>query len=104
MGVPLAAEFAKNDDDRKAMQLIFSQLTFGRPYILPPGVPADRVAALRTAFMAALTNKDTVAEARTMMLDVVPLAGDAVQAEVAKAYAMPPRIIARARASLVYKP
>src|SRR6516225_6321846 len=104
MGVPLAAEFARNEDDRKAMELIFSQLTFGRPYILPPGVPADRVAALRAAFMAALTNKDTVAEARTMQLDLDPLAGDAVQAEVAKAFAMPARIIERARASLVYKP
>jgi tripartite-type tricarboxylate transporter receptor subunit TctC len=104
MGVPLAGEFARNDDDRKAMELIFSQLTFGRPYIMPPGVPADRVTALRSAFMTALTNKDTIAEARTMMLDLTPLDGAAVQAEVAKAYAMPPRIIARARASLVYKP
>ena len=104
MGVPLAAEFARNEDDRKAMELIFSQLTFGRPYILPPGVPSDRVAALRAAFMAALTNKDTVAEARMMQLDLDPLAGDAVQAEVAKAFAMPARIIERARASLVYKP
>jgi len=104
MGVPLAAEFARNEDDKKAMELIFSQLTFGRPYILPPGVPADRVAALRTAFMAALTDKAAVAEARTMQLDLDPLAGDAVQAAVAKAYAMPARIIERARQSLVYKP
>jgi tripartite-type tricarboxylate transporter receptor subunit TctC len=104
MGVPLAAEFAKNEDDRKAMELVFSQLTFGRPYILPPGVAADRVAALRRAFMAALTDKDTVAEAKTMQLDLDPLSGEAVQAEVAKAYAMPARIAERARASIIYKP
>jgi hypothetical protein len=39
-----------------------------------------------------------------MQLDVDPLAGVAVQVEVAKAYAMPPRIVERARASLIYRP
>jgi tripartite-type tricarboxylate transporter receptor subunit TctC len=104
MGVPLAIDFTKSEDDRKAMELVYSQLIFGRPYILPPGVPAERVAALRRAFMAALTDKDTVAEARAMQLDLDPLSGEAVQAEVAKAYAMPARIVERARQSLIYKP
>jgi tripartite-type tricarboxylate transporter receptor subunit TctC len=104
MGVPLAAEFARSDDDRQVIELVFSQLSFGRPYILPPGVPAERVAALRRAFMAALTDKDAVAEARAMQLDLDPLSGEAVQQEVAKAYAMPARIVERARQSLVYKP
>jgi hypothetical protein len=104
MGVPLAIDFVKTADDRQVMQLVFSQLIFGRPYILPPGVPAERVAALRSAFMAALVDKDAVAEARGMQLDLDPLSGEAVQAEVAKAYAMPPRIVERARASLIYRP
>jgi tripartite-type tricarboxylate transporter receptor subunit TctC len=104
MGVPLAAEFARSDDDRQAMELVFSQLVFGRPFILPPGVPAERVAALRRAFMAALTDKETVAEARAMQLDLDPLSGEAVQQEVAKAYATPARIVERARQSLIYKP
>jgi tripartite-type tricarboxylate transporter receptor subunit TctC len=104
MGVPLAAEFAKTEDDRQVMQLVFSQLTFGRPYILPPGTPPERVAALRQAFMAALKEPDTVKEAQGMQLDLDPLSGDAVQQEVAKAYAMPARIVERARQSLIYKP
>jgi tripartite-type tricarboxylate transporter receptor subunit TctC len=104
MGVPLAIDFTKSEDDRKAMELVYSQLIFGRPYILPAGVPTERVAALRRAFMAALTDKDTVAEARAMQLDLDPLSGEAVQAEVAKAYAMPARIVERARQSLIYKP
>ena len=104
MGVPLAIDFAKTADDRQVMELVFSQLIFGRPYILPLGVPPERVAALRAAFMAAFKNKDAVAEARGMQLDLDPLAGEAVQAEVAKAYAMPRRIVERARASLIYRP
>jgi tripartite-type tricarboxylate transporter receptor subunit TctC len=104
LGVPLAIDFAKTDDDRKVMELVFSQLIFGRPFILPPGVPAERVEALRRAFVAALRDKDTVAEARNMQLDLDPLSGAEVQAEVAKAYEMPTRIVERARQSLLYRP
>ncbi|HLH93934.1 MAG TPA: hypothetical protein VKW08_02325 [Xanthobacteraceae bacterium] len=104
MGVPLAIDFAKNEVDRKAMELVFSQLTFGRPFILPPGVPPERVTALRRAFMAALQDPAAVAEARGMDLDLDPLDGEAVQAAVAKAYAVPARIVERARQSLIYRP
>jgi tripartite-type tricarboxylate transporter receptor subunit TctC len=104
MGVPLAIDFAKTDEDRKVMELIYSQLLYGRPYVLPPGVPADRVAALRKAFMETFRDKEIVAEAAKMAFDVDALSGDEVQAEVAKAYAMPPNIIERARQSQVYKP
>jgi tripartite-type tricarboxylate transporter receptor subunit TctC len=104
MGVPLAIDFSKTEDDRKVMELVYSQLIFGRPFILPPGVPAERVAALRRAFMAALQDKDAVAEARGMQLDLDPLSGEAVQAEVAKAYGMPARIVERAKQSLIYRP
>jgi tripartite-type tricarboxylate transporter receptor subunit TctC len=86
------------------MELVFSQLIFGRPFILPPGLPAERVDALRRAFMAALRDKDTVAEARNMQLDLDPLSGAEVQAAVAKAYEMPTRIVERARQSLLYRP
>ena len=104
MNVPLAIDFSKSEDDRKVMELVYSQLIFGRPFILPPGVPAERVAALRRAFMAALQDKDALAEARGMQLDLDPLSGGAVQAEVAKAYAMPIRIVERAKQSLIYRP
>ena len=104
MGVPLAIDFTKSDDDRKVMELVYSQLIFGRPFILPPGVSPERVAALRRAFMAALQDKDALAEAGGMQLDLDPLAGEAVQAEVAKAHGMPARIVERARASLIYRP
>jgi tripartite-type tricarboxylate transporter receptor subunit TctC len=104
MGVPLAIDFTKTEDDRKVMELVYSQLIFGRPFILPPGVPAERVGALRRAFMAALQDKDAVAEARGMQLDLDPLSGEAVQAEVTRVYGTPGRIVERAKQSLVYRP
>ena len=56
MGVPLATEFARTKEDRQAMELVLSQGVFGRPFVLPPGVPQERADALRKAFMAAMTD------------------------------------------------
>jgi tripartite-type tricarboxylate transporter receptor subunit TctC len=103
MGVPLAIDFAMTDEDRKVMELIYSQLIFGRPYVLPPGTPPDRVAALRKAFMAALRDKDTLEAAQKMNLDVDALSGEEVQAEVAKAYGMPANIVERAKQALIVR-
>lgn len=104
MGVPLTISFAKTDDDRRVMELIYSQNLFGRPYLMAPGVPADRVAALRKAFAAMLQDKALLAEAAKSGLDINPMGGDELQALVAKLYAMPANIVARAKQSLIYKP
>jgi tripartite-type tricarboxylate transporter receptor subunit TctC len=103
-GVPLAAQFAKNDDDRKVMELIESQGVFGRPYILPPGVPAERVAALRKAFVDTFNDPALRAEAAKMELDLDYMPGDDLQALVAKLYVLPPNIVARAKQALIYTP
>jgi len=104
MGVPLAVQFAKTDAERQVMELIESQGVFGRPYVLPPGVPAERVAALRKAFVATLHDKALLAEAAKMQLDLDCIAGDELQALVAKLYALPPNIVARAKQALLYTP
>jgi tripartite-type tricarboxylate transporter receptor subunit TctC len=104
MGVPLTISFAKTQDDRQIMEMIYSQNLFGRPYLMPPGVPADRVAALRGAFAAMLQDKALLAEAQKLGLDIAPLGGEELQALVARLYAVPPQTIARAKQSLIYKP
>ena len=104
MGVPRTLDFAKTDEDRQVMELVYSQAVFGRPYVLPAGVPAERVAALRKAFMAAFADPALLAEAAKMKLDVEALSGEEVQAMVEKLFAMPKHIVERAKTSLVYKP
>jgi hypothetical protein len=99
-GVPRAEELARNDDDRKVIQLVFSQGIFGRPFVLPPGVPADRVTALRKAFVRVLNDKTLRAEADKMQLDVDPMSGDELQKLVADLYDTPPRLVERARQAL----
>jgi hypothetical protein len=102
--VPRAAEFARNEDDRKVIELVYSQGIFGRPYVLPPGVPADRVAALRKAFVQAWNDKGLRAEADKMRLDVEPIGGQELQALIADIYATPKHLVNRARQALAGKP
>jgi tripartite-type tricarboxylate transporter receptor subunit TctC len=104
MGVPLAVDFAKTEEDRQAMDLVYSQSMFGRPHVIPPGVPVARVTALRAAYIAALRDKDLLADAAKNRLEIEPLPGEDFQALVAKLYALPPKIIERARQALIYKP
>jgi len=104
IGVPLATQFAKTDEDRQVMELIESQGVFGRPYVMPPGVPAERAAALRQAFVDTLDDKALRAEGDRMQLDLDYMSGGDLQALVAKLYALPPGIVARAKQALIYAP
>jgi tripartite-type tricarboxylate transporter receptor subunit TctC len=103
MGVPLAVDFAKGPGSRRIMELIYSQEIFGRPYMLPPGVPPERVMELRQAFMAALRDPDMVAEAQRIGLDLEPITGEELQALAEKIYATPAAIIEQAKQAVTYK-
>jgi hypothetical protein len=76
--VPFALDFVKNDADRAVMQLYLTQKTVARPMLAPPGVPADRVAALRTAFAALATDQQFLADGAKAKLDVAPVTGPEV--------------------------
>jgi tripartite-type tricarboxylate transporter receptor subunit TctC len=104
MGVALSRDFAKTPEQKQILELIYSQTTFGRPYVVAPGVPQERVEALRKAFMATMTDPDLVAEAKRINLDIAPIAGEELQTLIAKLYATPQEIVEKARAALVYKP
>lgn len=95
--LPLALEFAKNDDDRKLMELFFAAEEIGYPYAAPPGLPADRLAVLRKAFAATLADPQFVEEARKQSLDVNPVTWQQMTEVVKSAFAAPPAIIARLR-------
>jgi tripartite-type tricarboxylate transporter receptor subunit TctC len=103
MGVPRTVDFAKTAEDRQVMELVYSQGVFGRPYVFPPGVPADRVTAVRKAFMSALQDKELLAEAARIKLDIEAISGEDVQSMVAKLFATPAHIVERAKQSLVYR-
>ncbi len=103
LGVPLAVDFAKTPENRRIMELIYSSETFGRPYMMPPGVPADRVAALRKAFMETMRDSELTAEAQKIGLDIDPISGEELQTLTEKIYATPATIVEQARQAFVYK-
>ena len=104
MGVPLSKEFAKTPEQKQILDLVYSQTTFGRPYVVAPGVPQERVDALRKAFMATMTDPELVAEAKRINLDIAPIPGEELQVLIAKLYATPQEVVDKAKAALVYKP
>ncbi len=104
LGVPLTKQFAKTDEQRQILELVYSQAAFGRPYVVAPEVPADRVAALRQAFMDTMTDPELVAEARRINVDIAPTRGEDLQTLIARLYATPKDIVERARAALAFKP
>ena len=94
-GVPLAISFAKTAEDRQVMEMIYSQNLFGRPYVLPEGVPAERVAALRKAFMATMNDPALIAEANKAGMELGARDGEEVQSLVSKLYALPANVVER---------
>src|SRR5437868_4611974 len=79
-------DLARNDEQRQILKLIFARQALGRPYLAPPGVPQDRVDALRKAFMDTMKDKDFLAEADKAQLEITPIDGANVQKLVAEVY------------------
>jgi tripartite-type tricarboxylate transporter receptor subunit TctC len=94
--VPSALDLVNDPVSRQVLELILIRQEMGRPLVAPPDVPADRVAALRAAFAATMTDPEFLAEAERFQMEIEPLGGDAVAKLLAKAYATPREIVARA--------
>lgn len=90
-------DYAKNDEAKQVVDLIFGQLALGRIYAAPPGIPAERVTALRAAFMSTMADKEFLADAEKTRIDIIPTTGDQVDALVKRFYAAPAPIVERAR-------
>lgn len=93
--VPLITDFAKDDITRGVFKLVFARQVMGRPFAAPPGIPAERVAVLRKAFLDTLKDKQLLAEAEKAKLEITPVDGSVVQKLVEDAYAMPPEVVKR---------
>src|SRR5260221_9946574 len=68
--VPSIFDFAKTEAQRQLMRFVFSSVELGRPYVLPPGTPKERVAILRKAFAETVHDPELVAEADRLKLDM----------------------------------
>jgi tripartite-type tricarboxylate transporter receptor subunit TctC len=98
--VPMILDRAKNEPDRQALMLALVRMEFGRPFFLPPNVPSARVEALRRAFDATMKDKDFLAEAARLKLDIDPLTGEQFTALVEQVTHTPQETAVRVRAAM----
>jgi hypothetical protein len=97
-GVRHAADLVSNEDDRALIAAAFAPLALGRPFAMPPGVPADRVAALRQALAETFADPDFQAESKRLALATnTPQSGEALRDVILHAYATSPRVLDRLR-------
>ena len=100
LGIPHVYDYSQTAEDRQVFDLIFGLQAMGRPFAAPPGVPNDRVAALRSAFMAMANDSAFRAEAAKLQIDVSPTSGEAVQEFVTRMYGSPKPVIERAKEAI----
>lgn len=96
-GVPSLEDLARTEDDRKTIRLIIAGTRMGRPIAATPGIPAERVKALRDAFLAVMKDPDFVKEAEGARVDIDPVSGEELQKVVEDVLATPANLRARAK-------
>ena len=98
LGVPVPWPYIRNDTDRRAVEVMVGfEQAFGKSYLAPPETPADRIAILRQAFAAVLKDKEFLAEAEKVRIEITAQSGEDVQRVVQNAYASTAAVIDRLR-------
>jgi len=96
-GVPTAIEVEPTPAGKQLFEIAFAEQVMGRPFVLPPKMPADRVAALRAAFDATMKDREFLADAKAQKAHIDPIGGVAINALLERIYSMPPDVVARLR-------
>ena len=95
--VPTAIEVESAPADKQMFEIAFAEQVMGRPFVLPPGVPADRIAALRAAFDATMRDPQFLDDAKLQKAEIDPVGGEAINALLDRVYAAPPDLVGRIR-------
>jgi len=94
--VPLALDLAKTDEQRQILKVFLTSQETARPFAAPPGIPADRKAALISAFDQTMKAPEFLAEAKKLKLDVNPLNSQTFHQLMGELYATPKPILEKA--------
>src|SRR5688572_6725501 len=98
IGVPTIPELTKDETHRSLLRYGTSAPNqFGKVYMLPPGVSAERAAALDAAFVKTFNDKSFLADAEKSKLEITPIFGASIRTIVAEFLSMPPAIKERLR-------
>jgi tripartite-type tricarboxylate transporter receptor subunit TctC len=96
--VPLMMELGRNEDERRALNLFAMGNAMGRSIMATPGIPADRLAALRRAFVETMSDPELIAFTHEKKIDFGPaLSGEELQKLVEETLALPAHVVALAK-------
>ena len=95
--VPTAIEVESAPANKQMFEIAFAEQVMGRPFVLPPGVPADRIAALRAAFDATMRDPQFLDDAKLQKAEIDPVGGEEINALLDRVYAAPSDLVARIR-------
>ena len=98
--LPLLTDLGTNDEQRAIFKLFSAEVALGRVFLTTPGVPADRLAALRKAFEETLRDPAYIEDARKVEMQVRPLTHQQVKALADEIVNLPPELIAKAKAAM----
>jgi tripartite-type tricarboxylate transporter receptor subunit TctC len=94
--VPLAGELTQDREKQQILKLFLASQETARPFAAPPGLPADRKAALIRAFDVTMKDPEFLAEAQKLNMDVNPLNAKGVDDILAELYATPKAVLEKA--------
>ena len=97
---PSVFDVIPGEQNKQILTLLFERQILGRPFVAPPGVPADRVALLREAFRQALHDPQLLDEANKQRYAISPVFGEEAQEIVGRIYATSGETIDATRALL----
>ena len=95
--VPHIDDYAKSEDDRQVLALLFDSQALGHILLAPPGVAEPRKAALRTALSDTMKDPQFVADATRTQIDISPMTGAEVEAFIARISKASPTVIERSK-------
>ena len=98
-GIPTVFEWARTDEQRKMLNIVFASVAMSRPFAAPPDLPPGRLALLRSAFARAVSDPDLIADATDKGFIVEFIAPELIERLIANAYATSPELIAKVRAA-----
>jgi tripartite-type tricarboxylate transporter receptor subunit TctC len=97
LDTPTILELVSAPEDRQVIELVLGRMTLGRPFIAPPGIAADRLALLRTAFQRAVEDPELRADAERQKLSINPTWGAEAEEVIKRLYETPPQVVERTR-------
>ena len=98
--IPAASDFTKSNEDREAYDLVFGRNVIGRPVLSSPGIPPERKAALRKAFMETMNDPAFLTDAKKLKLDLKPSSGEQVEELFRRFSSYPPAVVERAKQAM----